>query len=274
MLRLTVAPRSTLGGFRSWVVTDCPVAPGLRPGHLAEIAAVRRDADQRAALVAAELDKAAERAARDAQLAREEITEARAAEAAVREELDRVRLDAAAHAAQALDFAAREKEELRAWAERQADGLHAELAQARADAARMVTEVRNASATQVTALKQAHSDLRDANARLATALEAAHRPRRSGGARGKHDGSQTKRDQMIELAGQRYDLQAIPLEEVSTAANEIAAEISYSASTARRELLRHVRELQAAGPVPTAAVPPITTEADDPITTEADDPWL
>jgi hypothetical protein len=29
-LRLTLAPVSTLAGFRAWVVTDCPVAPGRR----------------------------------------------------------------------------------------------------------------------------------------------------------------------------------------------------------------------------------------------------
>jgi hypothetical protein len=28
LLRLAVAPRSTLGGFRAWVVEECPVAPG------------------------------------------------------------------------------------------------------------------------------------------------------------------------------------------------------------------------------------------------------
>jgi hypothetical protein len=30
LLRLTVAPRSTLAGFRAWVVEECPVAPGRR----------------------------------------------------------------------------------------------------------------------------------------------------------------------------------------------------------------------------------------------------
>src|SRR5579863_3956478 len=30
LLRLTVAPRSTLAGFRAWVLTECPVAPGRR----------------------------------------------------------------------------------------------------------------------------------------------------------------------------------------------------------------------------------------------------
>ena len=31
LLRLALAPASTLGGFRAWVVQECPVAPGRRP---------------------------------------------------------------------------------------------------------------------------------------------------------------------------------------------------------------------------------------------------
>ena len=63
LLRLSLAPRSTLTGFRSWVLTDCPVAPGLRPGHLAQVEAARQDADQRVALAAREHDEALEQAA-------------------------------------------------------------------------------------------------------------------------------------------------------------------------------------------------------------------
>ena len=33
LLRLTVAPRSTLAGFRAWVIEECPVAPGRRAGR-------------------------------------------------------------------------------------------------------------------------------------------------------------------------------------------------------------------------------------------------
>ena len=51
---------------------------------------------------------------------------------------------------------------------------------------------------------------------------------------------------MIELAGQRRDLATMPLGEVSKLASAVAAEIGYSPGTARRELVRHVRELQAA----------------------------
>src|SRR5579863_2375739 len=58
LLRLALAPPSTLKGFRDWVVTDCPVAPGRRPGHLADLAAVRQDAKQRLALVARQRDEA------------------------------------------------------------------------------------------------------------------------------------------------------------------------------------------------------------------------
>lgn len=32
VLRLTVAPTSTLAGFRAWVLEECPVAPGRRLG--------------------------------------------------------------------------------------------------------------------------------------------------------------------------------------------------------------------------------------------------
>ena len=67
----------------------------------------------------------------------------------------------------------------------------------------------------------------------------------AGARRGRRDGP-TKRDRMIELAGQRRDLAAVPLAEVSKLASAVAAEIGYSPGTARRELVRHVRELQAA----------------------------
>ena len=51
---------------------------------------------------------------------------------------------------------------------------------------------------------------------------------------------------MIALAGQRRDLATCRLPGVGLA-NELAAEIGYSAGTARRELVRHVRELQSRG---------------------------
>jgi hypothetical protein len=58
------------------------------------------------------------------------------------------------------------------------------------------------------------------------------------------DGLPTKRDRLVSLAGERCDLARIPLGEVSRLATELAQEIGYSAGTARRELVRHVRELQ------------------------------
>jgi hypothetical protein len=33
LLRLALAPVSTLAGFRAWVVGECPVAPGRRPAR-------------------------------------------------------------------------------------------------------------------------------------------------------------------------------------------------------------------------------------------------
>jgi hypothetical protein len=64
------------------------------------------------------------------------------------------------------------------------------------------------------------------------------RPQRS------HDGQQTKRDRLIALAAERRDLASVPLGEVSKLASALADEIGYSPGTARRELIRHVRDLQ------------------------------
>jgi hypothetical protein len=49
---------------------------------------------------------------------------------------------------------------------------------------------------------------------------------------------------MLAIAGQRHDLAALPLNQVSGIANQIGAEISLSPGTARRVLLAHVRALQ------------------------------
>ncbi|MFI5067279.1 MAG: hypothetical protein ACHP9Z_25310, partial [Streptosporangiales bacterium] len=69
LLRLALAPPSTLAGFRGWVIRDCPVAPGLRPGHVAELAAFQQDAERRLALAAGERDEAVAAAVRQAQQA-------------------------------------------------------------------------------------------------------------------------------------------------------------------------------------------------------------
>ena len=39
LLRLSLAPASTLAGFRAWVLEECPVAPGRRAGWPARAAA-------------------------------------------------------------------------------------------------------------------------------------------------------------------------------------------------------------------------------------------
>jgi hypothetical protein len=252
LLRLVLAPTSTLAGFRGWVVTDCPVAPGLRPGHAAQLEAAQRAADEQITLAIAQRDDAVGRAAAQAEQARGETDRARAAEAAVRGELDLVRADARQAVTQTLAGAAREREELRAWAGQQADNVRAELAQARADASRLIEQVRDNAAGRIASLEADCAGLREERDRLAAELRAAARwrgasgPARSGRAQRVRRDGPAKRDRMIELAGQRRDLATMPLAEVSKLAGAVAAEIGYSPGTARRELVRHVRELQAA----------------------------
>jgi flagellar biosynthesis GTPase FlhF len=293
LLRLSLAPKSTLAGFRDWVVTDCPVAPGLRPGHVAQLEAARQDAARRLALAAAERDEAVEqaraeaglvaaaeadrdaavgqargdadarvaaaeterdeaagRAAAEARQAREDAVRAQAAEAAIRDELERIRSDADQRVAQALADAARDREETREQAQQQADRLRAELDQVRDEAERLAAAFRDASGARITALEDAHGELLNVSGRLAEALEAVQqlqlRGQRPGKPRGSRSSGPTKRDQMIELAGQRQDLATVPLAEVSKLAGTVAAQIGYSPGTARRELVRHVRQLQAA----------------------------
>ena len=53
-----------------------------------------------------------------------------------------------------------------------------------------------------------------------------------------------KQARLLEIAGQRHDLAALPLRQVSGIANQIGAEVSLSPGTARRVLLAHVRALQ------------------------------
>jgi hypothetical protein len=251
LLRLTLAPKSTLGGFRAWVVTDCPVAPGLRPGHVAELEAVRRESGQLAALVTAERDETLARAAEEASQAREEAARAEAAQAAIRGELERVRSDAARRAEQVLADAAREREELHGRMQEQAEQARAEISQVRDDAARLAAEFAGASGARITALDDARGDLRDISGRLAAALKTAAQlqesAQRAGKPRGSRAGKRTKRDRMIELAAQRQDLATIPPQDVSKLASTVASEIGYSQGTARRELMRHVRELRSAG---------------------------
>ncbi len=62
-------------------------------------------------------------------------------------------------------------------------------------------------------------------------------------------GLPTRRDQLLSLASDRRDLVSLPLGEVSRLATALAREIGYSAGTARRELIRHVRELQSGSAV-------------------------
>jgi hypothetical protein len=250
LLRLALAPRSTLAGFRTWVVADCPVAPGRRPGHLAELDAVRRDARRQIALAARQHDEAVARAAGEARQAREDAAAARAAETAIRAELGRTQAGADRLVAGALADAARERDELHAWTDRQADALRTELERVREDAGHLVRLAREEASTRIAAATELLAADRDRLAaelrsvtqppsRVRTAVPRARRPQ------GARDRGPTKRDRMIELAGQRRDLASVPPGEVARLAGQVAAEIGYSPGTARRELARHVRQLQA-----------------------------
>jgi hypothetical protein len=251
LLRLVLDVPGTLRGFRAWVITDCPVAPGLRPGHVAQLETARREAEQQITLATGQRDEAVGRATVEAEQARGDAERARAAETEVRAELDRVRADAQQAVTQALADAAGDRDEVRAWTERQIDGLVAELQQARDDAARLVAQARGDSAARIASLEADRAALRDERDRLAAELRTAARHASPAPARERKAGhtrrdGPTKRDQMIDLAGQRRDLAVVPLAEVSKLASTVAAEIGYSPGTARRELVRHVRGLQGA----------------------------
>jgi hypothetical protein len=58
------------------------------------------------------------------------------------------------------------------------------------------------------------------------------------------DGRPRKQDLLIALAGQRHDLHALPLGQVSAIATAIGGEVDLHAGTARRVLRAHVRALQ------------------------------
>jgi len=160
LLRLALAPPSTLKGFRDWVVTDCPVAPGRRPGHLAELAAVRQDAKQRLALVARQRDEAVGSAVAQTRQAVDEAERARSAESLARSELEAQRAETNRLVAQTRADAARECEAVRTWAGQQASELRAELRRGREDVEGWLAEIREAAAHRVAALEEARTDLR------------------------------------------------------------------------------------------------------------------
>ena len=106
--------------------------------------------------------------------ARGEADRARAAEAEMRGELDRVRADAQQAVTQALADAARERDELRAWAERQADGLRARARSRPAPTPRAWSRhVREDAAARIAALEADRAGLREERDRLAADLRAA-----------------------------------------------------------------------------------------------------
>lgn len=139
----------------------------------------------------------------------------------------------------------REREELHARMRQQAEELRAEFGQLRGDADRTAAVFRNASDAKITALEEARGQMLDVSCRLAVALETVVQLQESGRRTGKPRGSEpTKRARMIELTAQRQDLAAIAIQDVSKLATTVASEIGYGQGTARRELMRHVRQIQ------------------------------
>jgi hypothetical protein len=173
LLRLVLAPPSTLKGFRDWVVSDCPVAPGHRPGHLAELAAVRQDAEhqleqaeQRLALEARQQDEVIECAVERARQAGAEAARAQSAESLARSELDAQRSAFARQAEQARADATREGEAVRAWAGQQIDGLRAGLQRSQQAAAGLLGEIQDSTAKRTADLEQARDGLQNRRLRL------------------------------------------------------------------------------------------------------------
>jgi hypothetical protein len=231
LLRLSLAPRSTLTGFRSWVITDCPVAPGLRPGHLAEVEAARQDADQRIALAAREHDEALEEAAAAARQAHDEATRARRGAGSGPSSTGPAPTQPARHAGSRRRGPGTRRPARAAG--QQAERLRTELQQVREDAARLVGQCgfpppgsppwRRRPPTAGRTRRDGRGP--PGRAPPSRTSAGARREARSPGSRG---GRATKRDQMIELAGQRRDLASVPLAEVSQLASSVAAEIGYS----------------------------------------------
>jgi hypothetical protein len=61
LLRLALAPASTLAGFRAWVLAECPVAPGRRAQPPSRTGRGRRTVPRKATKTGRFLDQVAER---------------------------------------------------------------------------------------------------------------------------------------------------------------------------------------------------------------------
>ena len=219
LLRLSLAPRSTLTGFRSWVITDCPVAPGLRPGHLAEVKRPGRTPTSGSLWPHASMT----RPSRKPRQQRGRPTTRRRGHAPRRLGSG----PSSTGPAPTRASSSRRPSPTRPGTRRPArmGRTAGRAAAARAPAgARGRCPPRRARAgfraARIAALEDATARLQAERDQLASDLRAARRPSgqapghgaeaRPPGSRG---GRATKRDQMIELAGQRRDLASVPLAE-------------------------------------------------------------
>jgi hypothetical protein len=277
-LRLALAPRSTLTGFRGWVVDSCPVAPGqtvagrradeagrlvkelagqaaqaqaaietARADHGAELERVRCEIEQtraaaqaEAAAALAERDRAADVAAQRAQDA---VRAQQAAESA-RAELERTREDASQQVAQMRADAGRERDDLRAALEARSTALEAARNEARARADQAAGEAERARGERDQAARaaaEAQGRLSQLAARAATATpDSKLTPAR----REKRNGrGESKRARLIEAyqgLGRGGDPRYGDRAQVSPVAKELAPAAGLEWGSARTYLYRHL----------------------------------
>jgi hypothetical protein len=235
-LRLLLAPRSTLGGFRCWVVTECPSAPQPRALTLANARA-----DEVATSLAAargELEAASVRAGQ----AEDRAGRALAERDALAGELDRARADrsaalaaseqavAASNTVAARDRAAAER------ADQEAGRARAELAEARAELGR----VQAAAGREVAGLRAELDRVREDAARERDLIHGHYRARLERLAEHQRPGrprGDTKTARFLRAVEQRYGpLAGIDLGQVGPIAAEVAAEVDLNTGSARTAL--------------------------------------
>jgi hypothetical protein len=250
LLRLAMAPPSTLKGLRTWVIEDCPAAPGRAPAAVTaageQAARAIAAAEGSAAHRVADAEQARDRLVADAeatrQVAERETARALAAAQAAHAEMERVREAAHRQLVRAGEDSAQARDDLRT-------ALAAQVRAAEAEVARQ----QRAHATEVGRLQQAARALEQARAdaarerdeaRAALQTQTATPARRSGG--GYRDGTKTAR--FLALVAERHGpLARLRLEDVSKIANGLAPEVDLHPGSARTALRAQVLQAQQGG---------------------------
>jgi cell division septum initiation protein DivIVA len=229
LLRLVMAPPSTLSGLRRWVLDDIPVAPGRAPaavtaaGEQADraIAAAENTAAGQVAAAEQDRDQAVAAALHARRTAEQEAATARESARTARGEMDRARETAERQLARAEAAAARQQDEHAAEIARLQEAIGT-LDRARADAARGRDELRAALETRTPGAA----------------------PRT--GCNARREGTKTAR--FLALVAERHGpLAGLRLEDVSKIAAEVAAEVDLHPGSARAALRAQVLQAQQAG---------------------------